>query len=96
MLKREDVIKVAALAKIQLSEEEIEVFSKQLPEIIAFVEKLEELDTSDIPPFYELLELPAPLRKDEPKPGLTQEEALANAPEKKDGFFVVPRVVKAE
>ncbi len=96
MLSREDVIKVATLAKIKLSEEEIEIFSKQLPEIIAFVEKLEELDTKDVPPFYEIVDQPAPLRPDVPKPGLTQEEALANAPEKKDGFFVVPRVVKAE
>ncbi|RMD47381.1 MAG: Asp-tRNA(Asn)/Glu-tRNA(Gln) amidotransferase GatCAB subunit C, partial [Aquificota bacterium] len=46
-------------------------------------------------PFYEMINLKAPLRKDELKKGLSKEDALKNAPEEKDGFFVVPRVVKA-
>jgi len=96
MLSKEDVIKVAKLAKISLSEEEVQIFSVQLPKIIEFVEKLEELDTSDVLPFYELINKEAPLREDVPKPGLTNEEALANAPQKENGFFVVPRVVKSE
>jgi len=96
MLSREDVIKVAKLAKISLSEEEIQIFSQQLPEIIKFVEKLDDLKTEDILPFYEIIEANAPLRPDVPEEGLSNEEALANAPQKENGFFVVPRVVKAE
>ena len=96
MLTKEEVIKVAKLAKIELSEEEVEIFSKQLPKILDFIEKLNELDTSNVKPFYELIEANAPLREDVPQKGLTNEEALSNAPQKENGFFVVPRVVKAE
>ncbi len=93
MLDKEMVLKVAKLSKLQLKEEEIEIFSKQLPEIIGFIEKLEELDTENILPFYELIDKKAPLREDVPQESLSQEEALANAPQAENGFFVVPRVV---
>ncbi len=93
MLDKENVIKVAKLAKLQLSEDEVEIFSKQLPNILKFIEKLEELETDNILPFYELIEKPSPMREDTPQSGLSQEEALANAPEAENGFFVVPRVV---
>ncbi|RUM48886.1 MAG: Asp-tRNA(Asn)/Glu-tRNA(Gln) amidotransferase GatCAB subunit C [Hydrogenothermus sp.] len=96
MLTKEEVVKVAKLARIELSEEEIEIFSKQLPQILDFIEKLNELDTSEVSPFYEIIDANAPLREDTPKEGLTNEEALENAPQKANGFFVVPRVVKAE
>lgn len=96
MLNKEQVLKVATLSKLKLSEEEIGLFLKQLPEIVKFIEKLENLNTEDILPFYELIDQKAPLRKDEVKPGLSQEEALANAPEKENGFFVVPKVIKTE
>lgn len=93
MLDRENVIKVAKLAKLNLTEEEVEIFSKQLPNILKFIEKLEELETDNILPFYELIEKPSPMREDIPQKGLSQEEALANAPKAENGFFVVPRVV---
>ena len=96
MIDKDTVLKIAQLSKLQLSEEEIQLFSKQLPQIIQFIEKLEELETENILPFYELINTPAPLRKDEVKAGLSQEDALKNAPQAEDGFFVVPRVVKAE
>jgi len=96
MLTKEEVVKVAKLAKIELSEEEIETFSKQLPQILDFIEKLNELDTSKVPPFYEIIDANAPLREDIPQNGLANEDALKNAPQKGNGFFVVPRVVKAE
>ncbi|NPA57836.1 MAG: Asp-tRNA(Asn)/Glu-tRNA(Gln) amidotransferase subunit GatC [Aquificae bacterium] len=96
MIDRETVIKVAKLSKLQLTEEEVELFSHQLSDILKFIEKLEELDTEDILPFYELNRQEAPMRDDEPEKGLTREEALANAPQTENGFFVVPRVVSAE
>jgi aspartyl-tRNA(Asn)/glutamyl-tRNA(Gln) amidotransferase subunit C len=96
MLTKEEVIKVAELAKIQLTKEEVETFSKQLPQILSFIEKLNELDTENVPPFYEIIDANAPLREDKPIEGLSNEEALSNAPQKENGFFVVPRVVKAE
>ncbi len=93
MLDKENVIKIAKLAKLELNEEEVEIFSKQLPKILEFIEKLEELETENILPFYELIDKESPLREDIPQKGLSQEEALSNAPEKANGFFVVPRVV---
>ncbi len=93
MLDRESVIKIAKLAKLELSEEEVEKFSVQLPKILDFIEKLEELDTENILPFYELIDKEAPLREDRPEAGLSREEALMNAPQAENGFFVVPRVV---
>ncbi len=93
MLDKESVVKIAKLAKLELNQEEVEIFSNQLPKILEFIEKLEELETENILPFYELIDKDAPLREDIPEKGLSQEEALANAPEKENGFFVVPRVV---
>lgn len=93
MIDRNTVLNVAKLSKLELTEEEIEMFSKQLGDILKFVEKLNELDTENVEPFYELINQKTPLREDIPKEGLTQKEALKNAPQKEDGFFVVPRVV---
>ena len=93
MIDRDTVLNVAKLSKLELTEEEIEMFSKQLGDILKFVEKLNELDTENVEPFYELINQKTPLREDIPKEGLTQKEALKNAPQKEDGFFVVPRVV---
>ncbi len=93
MLDKESVVKIAKLAKLELNEEEVEKFSQQLPKILEFIEKLEELDTENILPFYELIDKESPLREDIPENGLKREEALANAPEAENGFFVVPRVV---
>jgi len=93
MIDRETVLNVAKLSKLELTEEEVEVFSKQLGDILKFIEKLNELDTENVEPFYELINQDTPLREDTPKESLSQEEALKNAPQKEDGFFVVPRVV---
>ncbi len=96
MLDRESVIKIAKLAKLKLKEEELEQFSQQLPQILNFIEKLEELETENILPFYELIDKKAPLREDISQKGLSREEALSNAPEVENGFFVVPRVVEKD
>ncbi|MDQ7055075.1 MAG: Asp-tRNA(Asn)/Glu-tRNA(Gln) amidotransferase subunit GatC [Persephonella sp.] len=93
MIDRETVLKVAQLSKLKLKEDEVELFSRQLSEILSFIEKLEELDTESILPFYELIKQETPMRDDEPEEGLTNEEALSNAPQSEKGFFVVPRVV---
>ncbi|WP_456465843.1 Asp-tRNA(Asn)/Glu-tRNA(Gln) amidotransferase subunit GatC [Persephonella sp.] len=96
MIDRETVTKVAQLSKLKLTEEEVELFSKQLGDILNFIKKLEELDTENILPFYELNQQETPMRDDIPQEGLSNEEALSNAPQSEKGFFVVPRVVSAE
>ena len=96
MLKKDEVLKVANLSKLELKKEEIEIFSQQLPKIVEFVERLEGLDTKGVLPFYELQEVDAPMRDDVVQKGLTNEEATKNAPVSEGGFFVVPRVVGTE
>ncbi len=93
MIDKEIVLNVAKLSRLELTEEEVEIFSKQLGDIIGFVEKLNELDTENVPPFYELINIETPMRDDIPEESLSNEEALKNAPQKDKGFFVVPRVI---
>ena len=92
----EDVENIAKLARLRFSEEEKQKFTRQLAEIISYVEKLNELDTENVPPTYHVLPLTNVSRKDEVKTWLTQEEALRNAPKKFRGFFSVPEVISSE
>ena len=91
-----DVENIAKLARLQFSEEEKQRFTKQLADIIAYVEKLNELDTENVPPTYHVLPLTNVKRRDQVKPWLSQEEALHNAPRKFKGFFSVPEVISSE
>ncbi len=90
----EDVDKIAALAKLKFSDEEKQKLAKQLDQIVAYVEKLNELDTESIEPTYHVIDLKNVFREDKVEPWLTQEEALQNAPAKKHGYFSVPKVIK--
>ncbi|MEJ5172610.1 MAG: Asp-tRNA(Asn)/Glu-tRNA(Gln) amidotransferase subunit GatC [Hydrogenothermaceae bacterium] len=87
------VFTVANLAKLKLSKEEAEVLPKQFMDIVGFIENLREVNTDDIPPFYELIVEETPYREDVVIQSLSNEEALKNAPQSEGGFFVVPRVV---
>jgi aspartyl-tRNA(Asn)/glutamyl-tRNA(Gln) amidotransferase subunit C len=80
----QEVTRIAALAHLALSEAEVERFTGQLDAILAYVAKLDELDTSDVS---------QPLREDAPHTSLDREAALANAPEHDEFAFIVPRVV---
>ncbi len=93
-ISREEVLHVAHLARLEFSEEEVELFTTQLADILNYVAKLNELDTSKIEPTYHALQLSNVFREDEVKPSYTVEEVLSNAPEKENGFFVVPKVIK--
>ncbi len=85
--------RIAHLARLSLSEDEVEMFRSQLGDILRFVQQLGDLDTEGVDPYIERAET-TPMREDEPGESLSQEEALMNAPEKEGGFFVVPRVVE--
>ena len=88
-----DVEYVANLAKLELSGEEKKRFQKELDNIIKYIDQLNELDTENVPITSHVVSLQNVLRKDEVLPSLSPDEALANAPEKKDGFFKVPKVI---
>ena len=92
-LSREEVLRIAALARLELTEEEVALFGQQLASILEYVAQIRELDTSGVAPTSHVLNQPTD-RADEPWTTLSREEALANAPEAAThaGLFKVPRV----
>ena len=91
-ISREDVEHVAYLARLGLTEEEIDRFSEQLSHILANMEVLNELDTAAIPPTAQVIPVENVMRADEPGPSLSQESVLANAPQREEVYFRVPPV----
>jgi aspartyl-tRNA(Asn)/glutamyl-tRNA(Gln) amidotransferase subunit C len=91
-LSQDEVRYVAELAKLRLSEAEIEQYAGQLSAILEYAERLQEVDTSSVPPTPYVLPLANVMRADEPEPCLSNEAALANAPDHEDGFFRVRAV----
>ena len=91
-ISREEVLHVAKLARLALSEDEIERFRDQLSAILEAVGKVSELDLEGVPPTSHPLDLVNVLSEDEPAPCLAREDALANAPDPEGGFFGVPPV----
>lgn len=89
----EQVRYIARLARLELSPDEEEKFTQQLGRILSYVEKLRELDTTDVPPTSHVLSLKDVLREDELSFSLSPEEALFNAPSRKDNWFKVPKIV---
>ena len=98
-LSEKDVRHIEELAHLELTEEEVRKFLPQLDSILEYMQKLNELDTSEVEPMaqvtYPAAENPA-LRSDEPQRNFQQEEALANAPEPEAGHFKVPRVIERD
>ena len=96
MLSLEEVRRIAALARLELSPEEERLFAGQLSAILEYVEQLKELDVSGVEPMTHALatgEAP-PLRPDEVRPGLAPDEALAAAPARAGTCFQVPRIIE--
>jgi len=88
-----DVEHIAKLAKLEFNEDEKGKFTEQFNEILAFMEKLNELDTSNTEPLSHVIELQNVFREDVVKPSISTDEALKNAPAKTDKFFKVPKVI---
>jgi len=87
-----EVYQVARLARLKITEEEAERLMAQLNRILTYMDKLNELDTTGIEPMAHALPLTNAFRADEVKSSLPPEEALANAPQRRDEFFTVPKV----
>jgi aspartyl-tRNA(Asn)/glutamyl-tRNA(Gln) amidotransferase subunit C len=93
-LNRELTLKLAALSRIEFSEEELVEIQADLQQMIGFVEKLNELDTSGIEPLTHISGEGNRLRNDEVKGSITTTLALSNAPAASGSFFTVPKVIK--
>lgn len=90
----QEVEHVARLARLELSAEEKERMRAQLDSILSYIDKLNELDTSAVEPTSHVLPMTNVFREDEVATSLAQEAALANAPERHDLFFRVPRILE--
>jgi aspartyl-tRNA(Asn)/glutamyl-tRNA(Gln) amidotransferase subunit C len=93
-LSREDVLRIAALARLELTTEEVALFSSQLADILSYVEQIQHLDTTGVPPTSHVMHGPRE-RDDQPHDVLPRSAALANAPDAatEAGLFKVPRVI---
>ncbi|MBI5665043.1 MAG: Asp-tRNA(Asn)/Glu-tRNA(Gln) amidotransferase subunit GatC [Nitrospirae bacterium] len=85
---------VALLARLKLSGDEKELFSRQVGSIINYVDKLSELDVKDIEPTAHVLQVNNVFREDRSRPSLPREKALQNAPESSESFYRVPKIIE--
>jgi aspartyl-tRNA(Asn)/glutamyl-tRNA(Gln) amidotransferase subunit C len=92
-ITRELVLHIAELAHLKLKEEEIEKFQKELNQILEYVDKLNELDTSEVEPLSHPLPVINVMREDKLQKSVEREEALKNAPDSTEEFFKVPKVI---
>ena len=91
---KEDVLKVAHLARIDLSGEELKLFSHQLESVLEFIDKLKTVDVSSVKPTNHVLDIQNVLRADTLRASLKKEDVLRNAPETLKEHFQVPRVIE--
>jgi len=96
MIDLEQVKKVAHLARLELTPEEEQQFTTQLSRILEYVEQLNELDTTDVPPTTRAIDVSNVTREDECRPYLEQEALLDQAPEREDTFFRVPQIMSSD
>jgi len=92
-ITKDQVLYVADLARLDLDDASIDKFAGQIGTILDYVDKLNEVDTDGIRPTSHAISLTNAFREDQQNEHLEREQALANAPEKEDGNFIVPKVV---
>ncbi len=92
-LTRDEVEKVALLARLELTDAELERMSGQLADIVDYIDQLAQIDTSDIEPMAHVVDVTNVLEADEVRPGLDREAALGNAPRRDKEHFLVPPVL---
>jgi aspartyl-tRNA(Asn)/glutamyl-tRNA(Gln) amidotransferase subunit C len=90
MIDREQVLHVARLARLSLSDDEVQQMAGELSNVLGHIEKIAELDLDGVPPTSHVVEVPNALRPDEPQPSLPRDVVLAAAPAVADGGFLVP------
>jgi aspartyl-tRNA(Asn)/glutamyl-tRNA(Gln) amidotransferase subunit C len=90
MLSREQVLHVARLARLELTDDEQARMAEELSKVLDYMETMSELDLADVEPTSHVVAVENALRADEPRPSLPQDAALASAPDPADGGFRVP------
>lgn len=92
MITIKDVEHVAKLARLELTEEEKELYTKQLGDVLKYVEQMNEVDTSNVKPMTQVIDFCNVMREDKVVQEISKEALMANAPEEENGFFKVPKI----
>jgi aspartyl-tRNA(Asn)/glutamyl-tRNA(Gln) amidotransferase subunit C len=92
-ITREEIVHVAKLARLHLDDAAVELYAKQLGDILTYMDTLNRLDTTEVPPTSHAIFINNAFRDDEVQPSIPVAKALANAPESEDGSFIVPKVI---
>lgn len=92
-LSEEEVRHVALLARLALTDEQVETLGAELNSILGHIDTIQQLDLADVEPTSHAIPMVNEVRADEPRPGLSREDALKNAPMAEDGAFVIPQIV---
>ncbi len=93
-IDKSTVVRIAGLARIAMSDDALEPMARELNQILAWVEQLDEVDTDGVEPMTSVVAVTLPQRSDRAADGAPIDDLLTNAPETDDGFFVVPKVVE--
>ncbi len=93
-LSTEDVQKVAKLARLKLTPEELNQFAQQLGQILGYIEMLNEVDTDNVQPMAHAADVTNVFRSDEVRPSIDREVALKNAPKSDGKYFLVPQILE--
>ena len=92
MITIKDVEHVAKLARLELTEDEKELYTKQLGDVLKYVDQMNEVDTSNVKPMTQVIDFVNVMREDKVGYENTKEELMANAPDEENGFFKVPKI----
>lgn len=93
-ITKEMIAHVGKLARLRLNDASVELYTRQLGDILTYMDTLNRLDTKDVSPTSHAIFINNAFRDDEVKPSMPVERALTNAPESEDGAFVVPKIIK--
>ena len=92
MITVKDVEHVAKLARLELTEEEKVLYTKQLGDVLKYVDQMNEVDTSNVKPMTQVIDFVNVMREDTPHQEIPKEALMSNAPEEENGFFKVPKI----
>ena len=92
MITIKDVEHVAKLARLELTDEEKELYTKQLGDVLKYVDQMNEVDTSNVKPMAQVIDMVNVMREDEVHYDVTKEALMSNAPEEENGYFKVPKI----
>ena len=93
-LDKEIVARIAKLARLEITESDLEVMSQELSQILSWIEQLEEVNIESFEPMTSVVKMDLKVREDVVTDGDQADDIVANAPERKDHFFVVPKVIE--